>query len=196
VLFDSGSDGFLEVLDRSVPEWIRNSGGVRIVREGYGATTMGINGIQDAARQLVLDIRELDIAGHTLDSIQAVTSSGVSRLGAGLFLLGRVTVDFAGKRFYFAPYPDKPRTVRERKWEIVGVPDNGTMKVTTIWNKELADASGIAVGDEILTINGRPAGEVTLCDMIKGGVFPEDGLLVMRIRTAGGAVREVTVRKS
>ena len=125
---------------------------------------------------------QIEIGGYSFENVIATTTnSNESKIGSEILTLGKVTLDYNKKRFYFEPYPDMDTDFLSiHPWEISPIIENGKLIVGIIWNKTLENQ--INVGDEIVKFNEINYENMTFCDLVKskGNLTSKKAILIIR----------------
>ena len=101
-------------------EKVKDSGFIETLFSGFGATSMGLSGAEEASEKFRIKIPQIKIGRGKFQNITAETmTSPISLLGTKLLDYGIVTIDFAQGLFYFEPYDEStlPDLYRKR-WNI------------------------------------------------------------------------------
>jgi hypothetical protein len=155
VLFDSGSDDFVNLSLDYFEELRNNREGFDIEKTGYGNGIMGLfgTGRQGKVYQLKLDSLRFDQTTITEPMVEVTNTK--DKLGARLFRYGVVTLDFRNEKFYFysnkstMPF-DEPENSELGFRPILR---QDTFRVGLVWEHSLVDSLGLEPGNEIIRIN-------------------------------------------
>ncbi len=181
ILFDSGDDGFYEMSTKSLDFLNAESNIINILAESKGSLVWGIHGFNKNETQFVVSLPQIEIGGYSFENVIATTNSNESKIGSEILTLGKVTLDYNKKRFYFEPYPDIDiGFLSIHPWEISPIIENGKLIVGIIWNKSLENQ--INVGDEIVKFNEINYENMTFCDLVKskGNLTSKKAILIIR----------------
>ncbi len=106
-LFDSGFEGLLDLSDKAAEGTAGNTVVAVRALQGEEQQFTGINGGMGRLSKTVF-VQNLRFPNATLHNVQAtITGDSRSKIGAALFPLGDVTLDYPGRRFSFVPYAPK-----------------------------------------------------------------------------------------
>jgi membrane-associated protease RseP (regulator of RpoE activity) len=132
----------------------------------------GVGGPTDVS---LARVAKLELEGISLvDPIVALQPPGpgrisaegtVGNIGGGVWNRFKVTFDYPRKRMYLEPGPDvaKPFEADMSGLSLVSTaPDFRRVTVARVLDGSPALAAGIQVGDEIETVDGKPAAEIGL----------------------------------
>ena len=154
VLFDSGSDGFVN-LNRSFFERMEDDLPLYMERKGRGSNVMGMIGAgsDDQVWRFMLD--SFSIAGHSFLEPEIEVTQTRSKVGSQLFGYGKVTLDYPSASFYFEANKDTLhyRDDNGAGYGFIPVVKNDTFRVGLVWENSLVDSLGLKPGYRILRIN-------------------------------------------
>jgi len=153
-LFDSGSDGFVNV-NRSFFNKMEDDVHLQRKRQGRGSNVVGMigTGSDEPVYRFMLD--SLRIAGHSLLQPHIDVTHTRSKVGSQLFRYGRVTLDYPSGTFYFEANRDTLR-YRDDKgagFGFIPVVKNDTFRIGLVWEHSLVDSLGLKPGYRIMRIN-------------------------------------------
>lgn len=195
VLFDSGDDAFLALSERNYEQLNAYDSTVFQIKEtGMGSNDVGIWGnAPDMTKFLLgLDYFSVDTTAFKDVSFQIMNADN-SRIGIQLLDYGRVMIDYARSRFYFKPF-NTGRIEFEpgRIWQVMPTFQNGKFVVGMIWG----DFNEVALGDEILQVDGVNIAEKDLCELFVEGVISDESKeqIELLIRTTAGEEKTVTIK--
>jgi len=153
-LFDSGSDGFVNV-HRSFFRKIEDEVHLQRERKGRGSNAMGMigTGSDDRVYRFMLD--SFSIAGHSFFQPNIEVTHTRSKVGSQLFRYGSVTLDYPSATFYYEANRDtlRYRDDRGADFGFIPVVKNDTFRVGLVWEHSLVDSLGLKPGYRILRIN-------------------------------------------
>jgi len=153
-LFDSGSDGFVNV-HRSFFRKIEDEVHLQRERKGRGSNAMGMigTGSDDRVYRFMLD--SFSIAGHSFFQPNIEVTHTRSKVGSQLFRYGSVTLDYPSAAFYYEANRDtlRYRDDRGADFGFIPVVKNDTFRVGLVWEHSLVDSLGLKPGYRILRIN-------------------------------------------
>ncbi len=141
-------------------------------------------GVGGPSKALLARASRLDIAGVTIDApvTEIVTDKGgaaeaartAGNIGGDILKRFTVTLDYAHEKLWLEPNAlAKQREVFDRSGIWIARASNGAISVGDIVAGSAAAASGLSVGDEILSVNGKRAQDIALYDLreqFKGAV--------------------------
>lgn len=105
-LFDSGFEGLLDLSDKAASMAVGNAAVAVRILQGDDTYT-GING-GNHFRPKTVSVGALHFPNATLHHVRAtITGDSRSKIGASLFTLGDVTLDYRARHFSFKPYLPK-----------------------------------------------------------------------------------------
>jgi hypothetical protein len=172
MLLDTGMEGFFDLSIDNYNTLLKSFGenGLFIVKGvATGSNSMGLFGLATQSTQYRLEIPVLDINSTIFQNVPIETTVGDhSLLGSGIFDLGEVTLDYRNKKFYFLPYPQLNLDLKERRFPLDFVPNDGKLVVGFVWDKALQES--ISSGDQIIEIDGKNYESFELCDLVNGNL--------------------------
>jgi hypothetical protein len=141
-------------------------------------------GVGGPSKALLARASRLDIAGVTIDApvTEIVTDKGgaaeaartAGNIGGDILKRFTVTLDYAHEKLWLEPNAlAKQREVFDRSGIWIGRATDGAISIGDIVAGSAAAASGLSVGDEILSVNGKGAKDIALYDLreqFKGAV--------------------------
>ena len=153
-LFDSGSDGFIN-MNREYFRELKERVFLRQQRQGHGSGVMGMIGTGKDQTVYRFTLDSVVFGGHSMSDPVIEVSSTPSKVGSQLFHYGKVTMDYAGETFHFEPYHDrlKYRPSEGPGFGFIPVVKEDTFRVGLVWENSLVDSLGLKPGYRILRIN-------------------------------------------
>lgn len=153
MLFDSGNGSGSAALPsvEGFEQW-RDNGLITDTEEGQGFAAMMITGMNAAGNKLYRGrLNDYKIGDGTFTGIPVLCGgpAGYMIMCYRLTDLGRLTLDYAGKRFAFEAYKDVQPWDRDRRPVLTGS-FQGHLKVAAVYGKEVMKA--LSVGDEIVAL--------------------------------------------
>ena len=141
-------------------------------------------GVGGPSKALLARASKLDIAGVTIDApvTEIVTDKGgaaeaartAGNIGGDILKRFTVTLDYAHEKLWLEPNAlAKEREVFDRSGIWIGRAADGAISVGDVVAGSAAAASGLSIGDEILSVNGKSAKDIELYDLreqFKGAV--------------------------
>jgi hypothetical protein len=147
-------------------------------------------------------IRELRLGKYVLENIVASFRSieyegpfvfeKEGNLGSGILSHFNVTYDLPNNRIFVQP---SGRFNEPFEWSMLGLelePEEGALRVERIVPNSPAEEAGIGVGDRVISIDGRPAGEFNISSL--RAALREEGKSVVLAVSRGGKNIEIRVR--
>ena len=195
LLFDTGDGGFLKITERNYNQFIAADSGVfRIKEVGHGSNSVGLWGNAPKMDKLLLGVPYFGVGTSVFKNVSTETmNNDNSRMGLGLLDYGRVVIDYSRSRFYFMPFTEGEIEVKPEKiWEVMPTFMGDKLVIGLIWG----DFKEVAIGDEILEVNGIKITEKDPCQLlIESLVSDEDAdQMDLLIRTASGEEKTVVIR--
>lgn len=194
VLFDTGADLFYS-MNTPTYEKVKDSGFIETLFSGFGATSMGLSGAEEASEKFRIKIPQIKIGRGKFQNITAETmTSPISLLGTKLLDYGIVTIDFAQGLFYFEPYDEStlPDLYRKR-WNIDITPSGDHLIVGGVWGSMKKQLEG---GERIISINGEKIGKVNLQDVLSKNIVNLDGEKIkIVVLNKKGEEKEIVISK-
>jgi hypothetical protein len=159
--FDTGSPHFYMMGKRSFDQGTRKMPAILLdsLVEGrsQGHHVMGFGGTESVGEVVFLHLRHLNMAGLSFDDVHALTTQGISCLGAQLLAYGTLTIKPHQRRIIFQPYDHTDRVhVGNMLKPIYFVNHGGKPVVGLVWERGLPYQLGFREGDTFLEIDSRP----------------------------------------
>ena len=154
-MFDTGSQEYFTL---SPPDFegARRNDAVEGTTEGEGSIGGSIGGAAPAGKQLRARLASLSIGEHDLGRITApLRTSPPSLIGTALLEHFVVTLDAKNSAAWFDRYNNEPPAQDSYGF---GLGFDEKVRVSLVWEDSPAADAGIAVGDQIKTINGQQTG--------------------------------------
>lgn len=195
LLFDTGDEGFLGISERNYNQFVAADSGIFQIKEvGHGSNSVGLWGNAPKMDKLLLELPYFGIGKSVFKNVCTETmNNDNSRMGLGLLDYGRVVIDYPRSRFYFMPFTEGEIEVKpEKTWEVMPTFMGDKLVIGLIWG----DFKEVAIGDEILEVNGIKIAEKDPCQLlIESLVSDEDAdQMDLLIRTASGEEKTVVIR--
>jgi len=189
--FDTGDNGLLAI-SQNVMEQLKNTNAFEQLARGYGASQIGIFGLEKENQRFLLRFPVFTIAGVALTNVTTTTSNGYgARLGSKLATYGLVTIDFINRKFYFKNEAG-PIDLAEKQWPFQPGFHNNKLVVGLTWE----NAKGIAeLGEQIVAIDGTSFEKVELCNLLSGSILEGKEKATVTIRSSKGTLRKVELEK-
>ncbi|MGM0530103.1 MAG: aspartyl protease family protein [Bacteroidota bacterium] len=155
VLFDSGSDDFVNINLDYFETLQKHESDFNVERTGYGRGVMGMFGTGKKEKVYRLELDSLSFDQTIIsDPIVEVTNTG-NRLGAKILRYGIVTLDYKNKNFYFSSLDKSIPFEIEKRVDLGFRPviRRDTFEVGLVWENSLIDSLGLKPGHQIMRIN-------------------------------------------
>lgn len=197
VEFDSGSGDFFSYRTDQA-EVIRAQSPERVL-PFRGIFSFGIS--QDkptVTTRYAVKVDELIVAGTPFRDFYADRSKVTEpRIGADVLRHGIVTLDYQKGWWYFKPYPEARKTPGYDTFGFDVARINGTTIVKWVLEDSPAAAAGLASGDVVLTINGRPVGDFTggCSGYLNGYSFHAADTVELALRVEGDDPKKLQLTK-
>lgn len=163
VLFDTGADELYAMSNTNMKK-LKKTKTFNKISESKGATTVGLNGLEQTSKSYRLSIPKMIIQGMTLQNLQSETTTDVnSRVGVRFLEHGVVTIDYRNGQSYLKPYP-QDSVSKVDFWDISPTFMEGKLVVGRIWKKKLRKK--VSVGDRIIRINNINTENMSDCDYL------------------------------
>lgn len=177
VMIDTGMKGLYDLSMDTYERNLQRKNIIQCVANGYGSSTVGAFGLEEANEQLLLYFPSLSIGDLQIKNyVNKATYATNSRVGSKLLDYGVMTLDFVHKKFYFDPWSNqidcKPR---ERHFNTTFLNEN--LVIGIVWNDELKNK--VHLGDQILEINGTDITFKDYCELVIGPSLIKDQSQVM-----------------
>ncbi len=200
VLFDSGSDDFVNVNGEYFEVLKKHRRDFDVERTGYGSGKMGMFGAGKKEKVYRLKLDSLNFDRTTIfDPLVEVSNTG-NRLGVKVLNYGVVTLDYRKKKFYFSS-PEETMTFEERKRPDLGfrpVIRRDTFQVGLVWENSLVDSLGLEPGNEIIRINQfnfRDSLEHSFCRIWLNDILQGKEVFDIRYIDEKGNFRRIKMRR-
>lgn len=161
VLFDTGSRSFfsmnIEHFHAAEDQRHRFDRPYRVEGRTIGQHTIGHGGVEPMGEVVFLHLDSLGLGECSFKDVHAITTQGVSHLGARLLHHGTVAFCPKHSRLFFHPYEGSTTSVSNRQLDIAFVADAlGRPQVGLVWSQGIPYSQGFRQGDIIEQIDGRP----------------------------------------
>jgi len=200
VLFDSGSDDFVNINRDYFETLQQHNSDFNIEKKGYGSGIMGMFGTGRKGRVYRVELDSLSFDQTIIsDPIVEVTNTG-NRVGAKLLRYGIVTLDYKNKNFYFLA-PDKSIPFEKEQKADLGfrpVIRRDTFQVGLVWQNSLVDSLGLEPGNEIIRINEynfQDSLEHSFCKAWLNDMLRETEVFDIRYIDEKGNFRRIKIRR-
>jgi hypothetical protein len=200
VLFDSGSDDFVNLNQDYFEDLQKHNRDFDIERTGYGSGKMGMFGAGKKEKVFRLKLDSLNFDRTTItDPVVEVSNTG-NRLGAKVLKYGVVTLDYRNKNFYFST-PGETLQFKEPNSSGLGfrpVIRRDTFQVGLVWENSLVDSLGLEPGNEIIRINEynfKDSLEHSFCKTWLNDILRETEVFDIRYIDEKGNFRRIKIRR-
>jgi len=164
LLFDSGMDGFYDLNTNSFQKATEHIKLFEVLSKANGSFTWGLSGFPAAQDYYKVFVPQIKINNATFKNITIETTYGSSRIGAGLFDYGLVTLDYKNKKFYFEPFADTNFDLQMDDWPFSFSVKDNELVVGIVWGELWRQV--IIPGDEIVEFNGKVYKDADFCSII------------------------------
>ncbi len=193
LLFDTGFSSFYDLTTTKHFDSFKQAKALTVLSRAEGGDNVALTGIEQPATHYQVFIPELTINNAQFRNVTATTTNDInSRIGSELLKYGLVTVDYKNRKFYFAPFTATGVDLQAKnRRPLAFTIAEGKLSVGIVWDKKLRHT--IAVGDQVLSIDGVSCEQFTACDIVNGkhpSVRPDSRL---RIKTRQGVIKEVAL---
>jgi len=195
LLFDSGMEGFYDLNINSFHQAAGHLQLFTVLSKAKGSYTWGLNGLPLAQDYYKVSVPQLKINNATFKNVIIETTYGnSSRIGAGLFDYGLVTLDYKNKKFYFEPYATTNYDLQTKDWPFAPTLKDGKLVVGIVWGEIWRQV--IIPGDEIVEFNGKVYKDADFCSIITSSNKTANtrAKLVLKDATTG-EIKEIEVYK-
>ncbi len=167
-LFDTGSPQLLSLRAQDYQR-IGGRAGVQCLSRSYGESNIGISGQRQEEEAMRVGIPALSVGSVKFESVVTTTAEApVSLLGTELLTYGRITIDYPRRRLYYEAYrPDETHRPEGRYADVELTVKEGHLVVARVWGEGY---EGIAPGDRVVAINGKPVDTFDFCESITQGI--------------------------
>ncbi len=154
-LFDSGSDKFMSISDKIYDKEIKKASAI-LLNEGYGITSIGINGITAAENKNRVLIKQVKFGDAIINNVITIESKSTKNaIGIQLAEYGTITLDYINKVFYFAPLKQVQQYKNQKTLGLKDIPEKNFYSVAVVWTNTQAEKAGLKTGFQILKINDQ-----------------------------------------
>lgn len=187
ILFDTGDDDLYTISMAAFNQLTKELDVFDKIAGSKGSFSAGLHGIAKDEQHYAVNIPALMFNTMVLNNvITKTTYAETSRFGSAVLKLGKVTLDYKNKKFYFEPYDDKSVVDLEEKiWPIDPILEGDKLVIGIIWDKALKKE--INLGDEILEFGGVDYRQLDLCQIVRSNnkSDKEKARLVIKDRSSG-----------
>lgn len=163
-LFDTGYGGFFLLKNE---DYFENVASLNSIAQSISEGSIGLGGKSaDELSHRVL-VNKMSFAVTKFYGLVSETSSSpFSLLGMKVLDYGKVIIDYSRGRVYFEPH-EKEVTLPKPLNDFGLTVKDGKMLISTVWS---SNTGGIANGDVVTHINGRPTPVLDFCESTTVGV--------------------------
>jgi hypothetical protein len=163
-LFDSGSDKFMSVSDKIYDKAVKK-GSAKLLNEGFGITSIGINGIAAAEKKNRASIKQVTFGAASITNVITITSEKTKNaIGIQLAEYGTITLDYINKVFYFVPVKQVQDYKNQKTLGFKDIPEKKFYAIGIVWTNTQAEKIGLKNGFQILKINNQDFSTRTTAD--------------------------------
>jgi hypothetical protein len=154
-LFDSGSDKLMSITDKVYDKAIKK-GTATLLNEGFGVTSIGINGIAAAEKKNRALIKQVKFGNAAINNVITIESekSG-NAFGIQLAEYGTITLDYINKVFYFVALKQMQEYKNQKTLGIKDIPEKTFYAIGIVWSNTQAEKIGLKTGFQILKVNNQ-----------------------------------------
>lgn len=138
LLFDSGSDGFYEISQKTFDR-LKDNNVFSVTATGVGSNSIGLFGNGTSFARSRLQVPQFTLSGISFtNAVSETIADEVSRLGAQVLRYGVFTIDYPGRKVYLQPYQDVTTLdAYEKQWNVAFTIVGNTMRVGKVWDESL-----------------------------------------------------------
>lgn len=154
-LFDSGADKFISLSSKILDKVIKK-GTAKILNEGFGVTSIGINGKIEPEKKNRVLINQIKFGDAQINNIITIQSEKTKNaIGMQLAQYGTITLDFINKVFYFVPFKQIQNYENQRTFGFKDTTEETFYSIGIVWTNTQAEKIGLKNGFQILKINNQ-----------------------------------------
>lgn len=154
-LFDSGSDKFMSIGDKIFDKAIKK-GSATLLNQGFGITSIGINGIAAAEKKNRVLIKQVKFGNASVNNVITIESEkSKNAFGIQLAEYGTITLDYINKVFYFVPLKQIQDYKNQKTLGCKDIPEKTFYAIGIVWSNTQAEKIGLKTGFQILKINNQ-----------------------------------------
>jgi hypothetical protein len=163
-LFDSGSDKFMSVSDKIYDKAIKK-GAATLLNEGFGITSIGINGIAAAEKKNRATVKQVKFGAASITNVITIESDKTKNaIGIQLAEYGTITLDYINKVFYFVPLKQLQDYKNQKTLGFKDIPEKNFYAIGIVWTNTQAEKAGLKNGFQILKVNNQDFSTRTTAD--------------------------------
>lgn len=189
-LLDTGMDGFYDLSNRVYADFKKGEV-VKTLGESTGVVSLGLFEKLEPSPHRLVQIQKMKINGTTFTNIiSETTDDDNSRIGLDVFKLGKVTLDFHKKKWYFEAPTQNDLTQKTPQFTPTLIDQK--LVVGIVWDETLK--SKIQFGNPIIRIDQHRLEKLSVCDIVglKELIATKSSLEIEVINNAG---ETVTIKK-
>jgi hypothetical protein len=189
--FDSGADEFISMPSDYLRQ-LAPYGVYDVVDRGFGADVVSAFGLGVADSIYRVRIPALRVGDARFDHVLIETHpENNGRIGAQLLNYGSVTLDFIHGQFYFNATQRK-NDLYAPKWPVNPTVRDGRLWVGVVWS---AMKDSVKPGEQIVALGDTPTTATSLCTWVAHNLLATSSTVVLKVKGADGAVRDVSMTK-
>ncbi|SHF13218.1 Aspartyl protease [Flavobacterium fontis] len=162
-LLDTGMDGFYDLSNRVYADFKKGEV-VKTLGESTGVVSLGLFEKLEPSPHRLVQIQKMKINGITFSNIiTETTDDDNSRMGLDVFKLGKVTLDFQKKKWYFeAP---SQNDLSQKTPQFTPTLIDQKLVVGIVWDEALK--AKIQFGNPIVRIDQLSLEKLSVCDIVR-----------------------------
>lgn len=190
--FDTGDNAFLRFTD-DLMQQLAKYGSYEIISKGFGATTIGENGLQTSAEKYLLKIPFINIGSARFENLITETNKGgIPGIGTKLLDYGDITLDFINGKFYFDA-KNAMNNVDDKQWPFQPTYADGKLVVGVVWQKGI---DKVKHGEQIIAVDNKDLSNLTFCQLMDNGpILGDKQTAVITIKANNGQERKIKIDK-
>ena len=192
VMFDTGTSAFYE-MSKPIYHYLDTAQGIVTRSKGFGASGMGVNGMEKAEDKYRVQINHLHIgAGKFKNVVTETVNAFSSRIGTGLLEYGSVTLDFPENKFYFTPDDTTAVDLNHKDWNVNVIVSGDSLIAGCIWQSM---EGRLQAGEKVVAINGKRYDKVDPGKALTSLVWMEGEEAEITVIDKEGREKTVMIRK-
>jgi hypothetical protein len=190
--FDTGDNAFLRFSDDLMQQLAKYKS-YDVVAKGFGATSIGENGLQASADKYLLKIPFINIGSARFDNLITQTNKGgIPGIGTKLLDYGDITLDYINGKFYFDA-KNEVNAPDDKQWPFQPTYADGKLIVGVVWQKGL---DKVKPGEQIMAVDDKNISQLTLCQLMDSGpILGDKQAAVITLKAADGRERKLKIDK-
>lgn len=162
-LLDTGMDGFYDLSNRVYADFKKGEV-VKTLGESTGVVSLGLFEKLEPSPHRLVQIQKMKINGLTFSNIiTETTDDDNSRMGLDVFKLGKVTLDFQKKKWYFEAPSQNDLTQKPPQFTPTLIDQK--LVVGIVWDEALK--AKIQFGNPIVRIDQLSLENLSVCDIVR-----------------------------